>query len=218
LFSWLLLFTNTYGHWTQKKDHDMTSEIQVLDWQRLLWLPKSRSQLNKFYKELKLWMIACNNCKRNSALFFGHLPCVVLNCLAYNDKGVNFMFMIKYMYILWIVKQATFCWEHVFKQSIMYVIHSNNSIILGSSKSFAQKFELKWSLGGPLSKLCVKPPFSINFRCQIENQVSDYRLMGASSFTNLHTDLNQTWQKCIYCLNECSLYYLIFCITFSIFQ
>jgi hypothetical protein len=24
-------------------------------------------------------------------------------------------------------------------------------------------------LGGPLSKLCVTPPFSINFRCQIEN-------------------------------------------------
>jgi hypothetical protein len=44
-----------------------------------------------------------------------------------------------------------------------------------SSKSFAQKFELKWSLGGPLSKLCVIPPFSINFRCQIENQVSDYK-------------------------------------------
>jgi hypothetical protein len=39
-------------------------------------------------------------------------------------------------------------------------------------KSFAQKFELKWSLGGPLSKLCVTPPFSINFRCQIENQVN----------------------------------------------
>ena len=39
-----------------------------------------------------------------------------------------------------------------------------------TSKSFAQKFELKWS------KLCVTPPFSINFRCQIENQVSDYRL------------------------------------------
>jgi hypothetical protein len=37
---------------------------------------------------------------------------------------------------------------------------------------FAQKFELKWSLGGPLSKLCVAPPFSINFRCKIENQVS----------------------------------------------
>jgi hypothetical protein len=36
-------------------------------------------------------------------------------------------------------------------------------------------------LGGPLSKLCVTPPFSINFRCQIENQVSDYRLLGASS-------------------------------------
>jgi hypothetical protein len=33
------------------------------------------------------------------------------------------------------------------------------------------------SLGGPLSKLCVAPPFSINFRCQIENQVSDYRLL-----------------------------------------
>jgi hypothetical protein len=25
-----------------------------------------------------------------------------------------------------------------------------------------QKFELKWSLGGPLSKLCVTPPFSIS--------------------------------------------------------
>jgi hypothetical protein len=48
--------------------------------------------------------------------------------------------------------------------------------------NYAQKFELKWSLGGPLSKLCVTPPFSINFRCQIENQVSDYRLLGASSF------------------------------------
>ena len=31
-----------------------------------------------------------------------------------------------------------------------------------TSKSFAQKFELKWSLGGPLSKLCVTPPFSIS--------------------------------------------------------
>ena len=51
-----------------------------------------------------------------------------------------------------------------------------------TSKSFAQKFELKGSLGGPLSKLCVTPPFSINFRCQIENQVSDYKLLGASSF------------------------------------
>jgi hypothetical protein len=36
--------------------------------------------------------------------------------------------------------------------------------------------------GGPLSKLCVTPPFSINFRCQIKNQVSDYRLLGASSY------------------------------------
>ena len=42
-----------------------------------------------------------------------------------------------------------------------------------TSTSFAQKFELKSSLGGP---------FSINVRCQIENQVSDYRLLGASSF------------------------------------
>ena len=50
-----------------------------------------------------------------------------------------------------------------------------------TSKSVAQKFELKWSFGGPLSKLCVTPPFSINFRCQIKNQVSDYRLLWASS-------------------------------------
>jgi hypothetical protein len=40
-----------------------------------------------------------------------------------------------------------------------------------TSKSVAQTF------GGPLSKLCVTPPFSINFRCQIKNQVSDYRLL-----------------------------------------
>jgi hypothetical protein len=39
---------------------------------------------------------------------------------------------------------------------------------------FALKFELKWSLGGPLSKLRATPPFSINLRCQIENQVSDF--------------------------------------------
>jgi hypothetical protein len=37
-------------------------------------------------------------------------------------------------------------------------------------------------MGGPLSKLCVTPPFSIKFRCQIENQVNDYRLLGSSSF------------------------------------
>jgi hypothetical protein len=40
---------------------------------------------------------------------------------------------------------------------------------------------LKWSLGGPLSKLFVTPPFSINFRCQIENQLNNCRLLGASS-------------------------------------
>ena len=51
-----------------------------------------------------------------------------------------------------------------------------------TSKSFAQKFELKW-----FSKLCVTPPFSINFRCQIENQVSDYRILGASSWNNYFT-------------------------------
>ena len=32
-------------------------------------------------------------------------------------------------------------------------------------------------MGGPLSKLCLTPPFSINFRCQIENQLSNYRLL-----------------------------------------
>jgi hypothetical protein len=50
-----------------------------------------------------------------------------------------------------------------------------------TSKSVAQKFELKQSFGGPLSKLCATPPFSINFKCQIKNQVSDYRILGASS-------------------------------------
>ena len=31
-----------------------------------------------------------------------------------------------------------------------------------TSKSFVQKFELKWYLGGPLSKLCVTPPFFLS--------------------------------------------------------
>jgi hypothetical protein len=69
-------------------------------------------------------------------------------------------------------------------------------------KSFAQKFELKWSLGGPLSKLRVTPPFSINFRCQIENQVSDYRLLGASSYHYM------SWTVPSWCnlkLQQCSI-------------
>jgi hypothetical protein len=44
-------------------------------------------------------------------------------------------------------------------------------------------------LGGPLSKLCVTPPFSNNFRCQIKNQVSDYRLLGASSLFDLYKEV-----------------------------
>ena len=47
-------------------------------------------------------------------------------------------------------------------------------------------------MGGPLSKLCVTPPFSINLRCQIENQVSDYRLLGASSY-NEKVALYEGW-------------------------
>ena len=61
-----------------------------------------------------------------------------------------------------------------------------------TSKSFAQKFELKLSLGGPLSKLCVTLPFSINFRYQIENQVSDYRVLGASSQLTWTPSLSDT--------------------------
>jgi len=33
---------------------------------------------------------------------------------------------------------------------------------------------------GQLSKLFVTFPFSINYRSQIENQVSNYKLLGAS--------------------------------------
>jgi hypothetical protein len=39
--------------------------------------------------------------------------------------------------------------------------------------------------GWPTFKImCNTIPFSINFRCPIENQVSDYRLLGASSFSS----------------------------------
>ena len=74
-------------------------------------------------------------------------------------------------------------------------LHGNQQFnnILGFSVRFVQpvysvqeyyeiKITSKKSFGGPLSKLRATPPFSINFRCQIENQVSDYRLLGASSF------------------------------------
>jgi hypothetical protein len=45
---------------------------------------------------------------------------------------------------------------------------------------------MKLALGGPLSKLCVTPSFFINFRCQIENQASDYRLLRAFSLNLIH--------------------------------
>jgi hypothetical protein len=65
-----------------------------------------------------------------------------------------------------------------------------------TSQSVAQ---LKWSFGGPLSKLCVTPPFAINFRCQIKNQVSDYRLLWASSLhvITLLFDIRKCpWEQC----------------------
>jgi hypothetical protein len=37
-----------------------------------------------------------------------------------------------------------------------------------------EHFSLKWSFVGKLSKLLVTVPFSINYRSQIENLVSDY--------------------------------------------
>ena len=42
------------------------------------------------------------------------------------------------------------------------------------------KFELKWSLVGQLSKLFMTLTFSIKFRSQIEDKVSDYRLLWAT--------------------------------------
>ena len=83
-----------------------------------------------------------------------------------------------------------------FSASLVYSVQKYYEIKI-TSKSFAQKFEFKRSLGGPLSKLCVTPPFSINFRCQIENQVSDYRLLGASSLTSVVPKWKK-FQNCIF--------------------
>jgi hypothetical protein len=44
-------------------------------------------------------------------------------------------------------------------------------------KSTYCEYILEKKLSTSLSKLCVTLPFSINFRCQIKNQVSDYRLL-----------------------------------------
>ena len=59
-----------------------------------------------------------------------------------------------------------------------------------TSKSSTKKFELKWSLFCQLSKLFVTLPFSISLRSQIENQVSDYRLLWASSISTLDIKIN----------------------------
>jgi len=47
-------------------------------------------------------------------------------------------------------------------------------------KIFWLKFELRWFLVGQLAKLFITLAFSINFKSQIENKVSDYRLLWAS--------------------------------------
>ena len=59
-------------------------------------------------------------------------------------------------------------------------------------KFSTQKFELKWSLVGELSKLFVTLPYSINFRSKIENQISDYRLLGTSSIST------GSWEPLVY--------------------
>jgi hypothetical protein len=65
-----------------------------------------------------------------------------------------------------------------------------------TSKSFAQKFELKWSLGVPLSKVCVSPPFSINFRCQIENQWSiSQKVVGLRSVVSVNFNQSKAWKS-----------------------
>jgi uncharacterized protein YutD len=56
----------------------------------------------------------------------------------------------------------------------------------------------------------ISPPFSINFRCQIENQVSDYRLLGASSVNTWYENkikLLFNWVK-----EFCNVYQLGLCI------
>jgi hypothetical protein len=65
----------------------------------------------------------------------------------------------------------------------------------GLSDTILLRNELKWSLGGPLSKLCVTPPFSINFRFQIKSQVSDFRPLWASSFRIQQAGLSDTILK-----------------------
>jgi hypothetical protein len=57
-----------------------------------------------------------------------------------------------------------------------------HNIERGHPRTIPAKFALIWFSGFRGEDLNVIPPFSINFRCQIENQVSDYRLLGASSF------------------------------------
>jgi hypothetical protein len=53
--------------------------------------------------------------------------------------------------------------------------------------------------GWPTFKImCNTPIFYFNFRCQIENQVSDYRLLGASNFFVYIMDLGTWWTNCLH--------------------
>jgi hypothetical protein len=55
-----------------------------------------------------------------------------------------------------------------------YMAMSSLTYILDFLARFFQPvYSVLMICGGPLSKLSVTPPFAINFRCQIENQVSD---------------------------------------------
>ena len=50
-------------------------------------------------------------------------------------------------------------------------------------KIFCSEIWVEMILGWPTFKImCNDPIFYFNYRCQIENQVSDYRLLGASSY------------------------------------
>ena len=91
---------------------------------------------------------------------------------------VNFSFITNH----WtqILTAAIWQWvvEHIFWVFLwdLGILWDKNHI-----KIFCSEIWVEMIFGWPTFKICVTPPFSINFRSQIENQVSDYRLLGASS-------------------------------------
>ena len=109
------------------------------------------------------------------------LQCIVVSALKKTSKVNTILKMVIFKHSVILFRCSMICrwpepWNFKTSHFHLGILWDKNHI-----KIFCSEIWVKVIFGWPLTKLCVTSPFSINFRCQIENQVSDYRLLGASS-------------------------------------